>query len=75
MDNVNVFSRRGFLQGVVAAGAVTVFDDVGDARCVIDQPCHVVLDVPPGGETYAFSCFSAIQAGNPLKGEFTFITG
>ena len=45
------------------------------ARCVIDQPCHVVLDVPPGGETYTFSCFSAIQAGNPLKGEFTFITG
>ena len=42
------------------------------ARCVADQPCHVVLDVPPGGEYYTFSCFSATQAGNPLKGEFTF---
>ena len=44
------------------------------ARCVVDQPCHVVLDVPPGGETYTLSCFSAIHAGNPLKGEFTFIS-
>ncbi len=43
------------------------------ARCVIDQPCHVVLDVPPGGETYTFSCRSAVQAGGPIKGEFTFI--
>ena len=43
------------------------------ARCVVDQPCHVVLDVPPGGETYTFSCFSATHAGNPLKGEFGFI--
>ena len=42
------------------------------ARCVIDQPCHVVLDVPPGGETYTFSCFSATQADTPLMGEFTF---
>ena len=42
------------------------------ARCVIDQPCHVVLDVPPGGETYTFSCFSATKADNPLMGEFTF---
>ena len=44
------------------------------AACVADQPCHVVLDVPPGGETYTFSCFSATQAGNPLKGEFTFMS-
>ena len=44
------------------------------ARCVIDQPCHVVLDVPPGGESYTFSCFSAVEAGNPLKGEFTFLS-
>ena len=42
------------------------------ARCVIDQPCHVVLDVPRGGETYTFSCFSATKADNPLMGEFTF---
>ena len=46
---------------------------LGDvARCVIDQPCHVVLDVPPGGETYTFSCYSAVLPGNPLKGEFAF---
>ena len=43
------------------------------ARCVIDQPCHVVLDVPPGGEAYTFSCRSAVQGGSPIKGEFTFI--
>jgi len=43
------------------------------AACVIGQPCHVVLDVPPDGATYTFSCFSAIHSGNPLKGEFTFI--
>lgn len=42
------------------------------ARCVMDQPCHVVLDVPPGGETYTFSCCSAVHPGNPLKGEFSF---
>ena len=41
-------------------------------RCVIDQPCHVVLDVPPRGETYTLACFSATQAGNPLMGEFSF---
>ncbi len=34
---------------------------------------QLVLDVPPGGETYTFSCFSATHAGNPLKGEFGFI--
>lgn len=44
--------------------------DVAD--CVIDQPCHVVMDVSPGGGSYMFSCFSAVQPGNPLKGEFMF---
>ncbi len=44
------------------------------ARCVIDQPCHVVLDVPPGGETYTLSCFSAVHVGNPLKAEFSFMS-
>ena len=44
------------------------------ARCVIDTPCHVVLDVPPGGETYTLSCYSATRAGNPLVGEFTFMS-
>lgn len=42
------------------------------AACVIKEPCHVVLDVPPGGDTYSLSCFSAVQSGNPLVGEFTF---
>ena len=41
-------------------------------RCVIDQPCHVVLDVPPGGESYTLSCLSATKVGNPLVGEFDF---
>jgi len=44
------------------------------AQCVIEQPCHVVLDVPPGGETYTFSCWSAIEPGNPLKCEMTFMS-
>ena len=44
------------------------------ARCVIDTPCHVVLDVPPGGETYSLSCYSATRAGNPLVGEFSFMS-
>ena len=44
------------------------------ARCVVDTPCHVVLDVPPGGETYSLSCFSATRVGNPLVGEFTFMS-
>ena len=42
-------------------------------RCVIDQPCHVVLDVPPGGESYTLSCLSATKVGNPLVGEFDFV--
>lgn len=42
-------------------------------RCVIDQPCHVVLDVPPGGESYTLSCLSATKVGNPLGGEFDFV--
>jgi len=42
------------------------------ARCVVDTPCHVVLDVPPGGESYTLTCRSATRPGNPLVGEFSF---
>ena len=30
--------------------------------------------VPPGGETYSLSCCSATRAGNPLVGEFSFMS-
>ena len=29
---------------------------------------------PPGGETYSLSCCSATRAGNPLVGEFSFMS-
>ena len=44
------------------------------AQCVLKTPCHIVLDVPPGGESYTFSCYSATRLGNPLVGEFTFLS-
>ena len=48
MENV---SRRGFLQGVVAAGAVTAFGDVGDAAPVVRfgyiTDCHYAAHIQP----------------------------
>lgn len=44
------------------------------ARCIVETPCHVVLDVSPGGETYTASCRSATRLGNPLVGEFSFFS-
>ena len=44
-------SRRGFLQGVVAAGAVTVFGDVGDAAPAVRfgyiTDCHYAAHITP----------------------------
>lgn len=31
------------------------------ARCVVDTPCHVVMDVPPGGESFTLTCRSATR--------------
>ena len=35
-------------------------------RTVIDHPCHLVLDVNPGGETYTISCIDASEEGGRL---------
>lgn len=42
------------------------------AKGVVDEPCHVVLDVEPGGASYSLSCYAATRAGNPLVGEYSF---
>lgn len=44
------------------------------AKCVVDEPCHVVLDVPPGGDTYTISCYAATRPGNPLVAEYEFVS-
>ena len=38
------------------------------------EPCHLVLDVPPGGETYTVSCLSAADEALRLKAVFGFFT-
>lgn len=41
-------------------------------QVVRDAPCHLVLDVPPGGETYTLSCLSAADEAMRLKAVFGF---
>ena len=40
--------------------------------CVYDSPCHVILDVMPGGDAYTLFCRDAMKPGNPLKAEFSY---
>ena len=40
-------------------------------ECVLKSACHVVMDVPPGGETCDFRCFDAMKMGNPVVYEFS----
>ena len=42
--------------------------DVPDCVCV--SPCHVVADVPPGGEECSFYCCDAMRSDNPLVHAF-----
>ena len=49
---------------------VTYLPDV--AKPVIDEPCHVILDVPPGGETYTLACVSAATEEPVLKAQYGF---
>ena len=44
-------------------------------QVVRDAPCHVVLDVPAGGETYTVSCLSAADESNRLMAQFGFFSG
>ncbi|MCQ2391974.1 MAG: hypothetical protein MJ240_11175 [Kiritimatiellae bacterium] len=41
---------------------------------VRQQPCHLVLDVPEGGETYSITCLSAADEANRLKARFGFFS-
>ena len=38
--------------------------------CVRQSPCHVVLDVAPGGNECALFCYDAMRSGNPVVNEF-----
>ena len=42
------------------------------AKAVIDEPCHVILDVPEGGETYSLSCVAAATEETRLRARYEF---
>lgn len=44
------------------------------AKAVVTEPCHVILDVPPGGETYKLSCVSAATETPRLKAQYGFFS-
>lgn len=44
------------------------------AKEVVAEPCHVVLDVAEGGETYSVSCMSAATETPHLRGRYEFTT-
>ena len=44
----------------------------GAAQAVVDEPCHVILDVPPGGESYTFSCVAAATEKPVLKAQYSY---
>ena len=44
------------------------------AKAVVDEPCHVILDVPEGGETYTLSCVSAATETPRLKAQYGFFS-
>ena len=48
---------------------------LSDVPAVVQaQPCHLVLDVPPGGETYGIHCVSAADESNRLLASFGFFS-
>ena len=48
---------------------------LSDVPAVVQaQPCHLVLDVPPGGETYRIHCVSAADESNRLLASFGFFS-
>lgn len=44
------------------------------AQAVVREPCHVIVDVPPGGETYTVSCVSAATETPVLKAQYGFLS-
>ena len=44
------------------------------AEAVVREPCHVVVDVPPGGVTYTVSCVSAATETPRLVAEYGFLS-
>ena len=44
------------------------------AKAVVNEPCHVVLDVPPGGATYTVSCISAATESPRLVAQYGFLS-
>lgn len=44
----------------------------GAAQAVVDEPCHVVIDVPPGGASYTVSCVPAATEKPTLKAQYGF---
>ena len=44
------------------------------AKEVVAEPCHVILDVAEGGESYSVSCVSAATETPRLRGRYEFMT-
>ena len=44
------------------------------AKEVVEEPCHVILDVAEGGEAYSVSCVSAATETPHLRGRYEFMT-
>ena len=44
------------------------------AETVVREPCHVVLDVPPGGETYTVTCFAASEEVPSIRAQYGFLS-
>jgi len=43
-------------------------------KAVRDRPCHVVLDVPEGGESFHLSCFDAAEENGRLVAQYGYFT-
>lgn len=44
------------------------------SQAVVNEPCHVILDVPEGGDTYSLSCVSAADETMRLKARYGFLS-
>ena len=60
------------LRGRDPADSLAYLPDV--AAAVVKEPCHVILDVPEGGETYTVSCVSAATETPRLKAQYGFFS-
>ena len=60
------------LRGRDPADSLAYLPDV--AAAVVTEPCHVILDVPEGGETYTVSCVSAATETPRLKAQYGFFS-